>query len=105
VPEVGLELHSRPCKHWEPAKTCRVRASPVVVRPDPTGRVCTLCTPLFWLWNSPTDCSSRFPGHHLKPFPPDLSSNQVILDQDGAALQIDVAGGHAQYQVEALIGC
>ena len=47
VPEVGLEPHSSPCKQRELPKTCRVRPSPAPVRPSPTARVCTLCTPSF----------------------------------------------------------
>ena len=46
VPEVGLELHSSPCKHWTPPETCGIRPSPARVRPSPTPKVCTLCTPL-----------------------------------------------------------
>ena len=34
VPEVGLELHSRPCKHWAPAETCGIRPDPAPVRPE-----------------------------------------------------------------------
>jgi hypothetical protein len=47
VPEVGLEPHSRPCKHWELQKTSAIRASPADVRPNPKPKVCTLCTPPF----------------------------------------------------------
>ena len=38
VPEVGLELHSGPCKYWEVKKTCAIRASPADVRPSPKSR-------------------------------------------------------------------
>ena len=47
VPEVGLEPHSSPCKHWARAETCGIRPSPESVRPNPKAKVCTLCTPLF----------------------------------------------------------
>jgi hypothetical protein len=30
VPKVGLELHSRPCEHWEVAETCRIRPGPTL---------------------------------------------------------------------------
>jgi hypothetical protein len=46
VPEVGLELHSSPCKHWELTETCGIRASPAGIRPDPTPTVLTLSTPV-----------------------------------------------------------
>src|SRR6476659_2389763 len=45
VPEVGLELHSLPRKHWTPAETCGIRPDPAPVRPDPKPEVCTLYTP------------------------------------------------------------
>jgi hypothetical protein len=48
VPEVGLELHSSPCKHWAPAETCGIRPSPAYVQPSPTAKVCILCTPQKW---------------------------------------------------------
>jgi hypothetical protein len=35
VPEVGLELHSSPRKHWEPVETCGIRISSKTVRADP----------------------------------------------------------------------
>jgi hypothetical protein len=44
VPEVGLELHSNPCKHWSPAETCGIRASPADVRPSPEPSLWTLST-------------------------------------------------------------
>jgi DNA-binding transcriptional LysR family regulator len=44
VPEVGLELHSNPCEHWELPETCGIRASPADVRPSPKLRVWTLST-------------------------------------------------------------
>jgi hypothetical protein len=44
VPEVGLELHSDPCKHWETAETCGIRSSPTDVRPVSTAKVWTLST-------------------------------------------------------------
>ena len=47
VPEVGLELPSRHCRHWEPAKTCRIRSSPRAVGPDLRPKVWTLSTPRF----------------------------------------------------------
>ena len=45
VPEVGLEPHSSPCKHWTPPKTCGIRPSPAPVRPSPKPKVWTLSTP------------------------------------------------------------
>lgn len=39
VPEVGLELHSRPIEHWETAKTCGNRNSPDPVPRDPKRKV------------------------------------------------------------------
>jgi hypothetical protein len=45
VPEVGLEPHSNPCKHWELPKTYAIRANPADVRPSPAAKVCTMCTP------------------------------------------------------------
>ena len=48
MPEVGLELHSLPCKHWTPAETCGIRPDPAHVRPDPKPKVCTLYTPQIW---------------------------------------------------------
>ena len=44
VPEVGLELHSLPRKHWTPPETCGIRAGPTHIRPDPKHDVCTLYT-------------------------------------------------------------
>ncbi len=44
VPEVGLELHSSPCKHWAPAETCRIRPSPTHIRRSQKPKVCTLYT-------------------------------------------------------------
>ncbi|MHA7169036.1 hypothetical protein ACX801_12845 [Arthrobacter bambusae] len=41
---------------------------------------------------------------NLAPAPRYLSANHVFLDQDGAALQIDVAGVHSDNQVQALVG-
>lgn len=49
VPEVGLELHSRPCKHWEPAKTSEIRAHLEAVRDSPGPGVWTKSTLLFQL--------------------------------------------------------
>jgi hypothetical protein len=46
VPEVGLEPHSNPCKHWELQKTYRIRPRPAPVRPDPKPKVRTLSTRL-----------------------------------------------------------
>jgi hypothetical protein len=45
VPEVGLELHSSPCEHWELPETCGIRPDPTPVRPSPKPTVCTLYTP------------------------------------------------------------
>ena len=45
MPEVGLELHSSPCKHWELPETCGIRPDPTDVRPSPTPNVWTLSTP------------------------------------------------------------
>jgi hypothetical protein len=44
VPEVGLELHSSPCKHWAPAETYGIRPNPPDVRPIPKPNVWTLST-------------------------------------------------------------
>jgi hypothetical protein len=38
VPEVGLELHSRPCKHWELQKSSPIRGRPADVYGSPTAR-------------------------------------------------------------------
>ena len=45
MPEVGLELHSSPCERRPPAETCRIRLDPDQIRPSPTAKVCTMCTP------------------------------------------------------------
>ena len=45
VPEVGLELHSNPCKHWNPQETCGVWPDPSPVRPNPKPDMLTLSTP------------------------------------------------------------
>jgi hypothetical protein len=45
VPEVGLELHSSPCKRWEVAEKCGIRADPTEVRPGPKPNLWTLSTP------------------------------------------------------------
>jgi hypothetical protein len=45
VPEVGLELHSIPCKHREAAKTWGIQASPKAFRPSTRRKVRTLSTP------------------------------------------------------------
>ena len=47
VPEVGLELHSSPCKHWKLQKTYAILANPADVRPSPRPKVWTLSTLLF----------------------------------------------------------
>jgi hypothetical protein len=44
MPEVGLELHSNPCKHWEVPETCGIRAAPTNIRPSTKPRVWTLST-------------------------------------------------------------
>ena len=44
VPEVGLQLNSRPCKHWEPAETYRISLDPDPLRPSPRRKVWTLST-------------------------------------------------------------
>jgi hypothetical protein len=44
VPEVGLELHSRPFKYWEPAKTCGIRAGPAPVSASLRPKVWTMST-------------------------------------------------------------
>ena len=53
VPEVGLELHSRPRKHWTPAATYGIRPDPTDIRPGPMPKVCTLYTLQFRLFQSP----------------------------------------------------
>ena len=35
VREVGLELHSCPCKHWELPETCGIPPDPTHIRPGP----------------------------------------------------------------------
>ena len=45
VPEVGLEPHSSPYKHWELPKTYRIRPSPADVRPSPRLNLLTMSTP------------------------------------------------------------
>jgi hypothetical protein len=47
VPEVGLELHSLPRKHWAPPETCGIRPVPTHIRPDPKPKVWTLSTRQF----------------------------------------------------------
>ena len=47
MPEVGLEPGSIACKHWTPAQTYGIRASPAPVRPGPGPKVWTLFTPPF----------------------------------------------------------
>lgn len=47
MPEVGLELHSGPCKYWESAKRCGIRSSSRAVRPDTRPRLWTMSTPRF----------------------------------------------------------
>jgi hypothetical protein len=42
VPEVGLELHSGPCRYCELPETCGIRPDPTPVRPSPTPKVCKL---------------------------------------------------------------
>jgi hypothetical protein len=44
VPEVGLELHALPRKHWARVETCGIRTDPAPVRPDPTPEMCTMYT-------------------------------------------------------------
>ena len=44
VPEVGLELHSSPCKHWEVPETYRIRPSPADVRPSSKRNLLTVST-------------------------------------------------------------
>jgi hypothetical protein len=44
VPEVGLELHSRPCEQWEVAKTRGIRASRRAIRRSPRRNVRTMST-------------------------------------------------------------
>ena len=46
MPEVGLELHSNPRKHWTPPETCGIRPDPTPVRPSPRRKVWTLSTRL-----------------------------------------------------------
>ncbi|SEQ26219.1 hypothetical protein SAMN05444745_10516 [Arthrobacter sp. OV608] len=47
MPGVGLELHSKPCKHREPEEACGIRSSPRTVLPDPRARMWTTSTPRF----------------------------------------------------------
>ena len=47
VPEVGLELHSSPRKHWALTETCGIRPDPTPARASPTPKVLTLSTPTF----------------------------------------------------------
>ena len=48
VPEVGLELHSLPRKHWAPPEKCGIRPGPNHIRRSPKPKVCTLYTPPNW---------------------------------------------------------
>ncbi len=77
------------------------------VRPmyDPVRRPkCVYCThPKSRTADSPAH-RMQIPTISLESRPLDLPSDQVFLDQDGAALQIDVAGGHSHHQVKALPG-
>ncbi len=54
MPEVGLELSSSPCKHWEPAETYGIRSSPRTVSPDPRAKMWTMSTPRFPPLKPPT---------------------------------------------------
>jgi hypothetical protein len=45
LPEVGLEPGSCPCESAPPPKISPSRHSPAPVLPDPSPRVCRLCTP------------------------------------------------------------
>lgn len=66
VPEVGLEPHSSPCKHWEVAETCRISASPAGVRTSPGTRVWTMST----LVAPQPDAFRAMLGSASKPVPP-----------------------------------
>ncbi len=67
VPEVGLEPGSRPRKHWEVLKTCRVRLDPADVRLSPSDKVCTLCTPPFLTTSLPRPEMHRSPSDTESP--------------------------------------
>ncbi len=84
VPEVGLELHSSPCKHWEPAETCGVLASPKAVWPSTGRRVWTLSTP-------PFRGAGGLPGH------------KMLGNLGGSVRQVDSARGDSDDEVEASI--
>ncbi|WP_284991701.1 hypothetical protein [Arthrobacter sp. efr-133-TYG-120] len=51
----------------------------------------------------PADCPSGIPNINLGHLPSDLSSKQMFLDKDGAALQIGVAGGQSHDNVEDIV--
>ena len=53
VPEVGLELHSLPRKHWELPETCGIRPDPTHIRPDAKPKMCTMYTPQFHRFQRP----------------------------------------------------
>jgi hypothetical protein len=44
VPEVGLELHSLPRKHWTPPKTYGIRPDPTHIQAKPKPKVWTMYT-------------------------------------------------------------
>jgi len=62
VPKVGLEPDSSPCKRWAPPETYGNRPDPTDVRPSPTAKVCTMCTPQ----NSPLCARKRQPRSQLR---------------------------------------
>ncbi len=50
MPEVGLELHSGPCKPWELRETCGIRAPPASIRPGTKPKVWTMSAPFLLLY-------------------------------------------------------
>ncbi len=62
VPEVGLELHSGPCNHWEVRKTKAIRASPTNVRPSPKRKSVDIVHTFFLL-------RFQLPRGHHRGFP------------------------------------
>jgi hypothetical protein len=90
VPEVGLELHSSPCNHWEPLETCGIRPDPTPIRPSPTLKVWTLSTPPI----------RRFKGFQTNDRTPQRSGRSFLpLHQSKAPPGPErAAGGHVRRQ-------
>ena len=52
MPEVGLEPHSSPCKHWAPAETCGIRAGPPHIRRGPPAKCAQCAHPFLTVLNT-----------------------------------------------------